>query len=48
MVTLLPEWEPLLDQLKKERFYNDTRAEMLRYIISCGLDSLEAEKGSEK
>mgnify|MGYP006865399371 CR=1 FL=1 len=48
MVTLLPEWEPLLDQLKKEQFYNDTRAEMFRYIISRGLDSLEAEKKNKR
>ena len=33
MITLLPEWEPALDKLKKERFYNDSQAEMLRYVI---------------
>lgn len=48
MVTLLPEWEPMLDQLKKERFYNDTQAEMFRYIISRGLASLEAEKAAKE
>ena len=44
MVTLLPEWEPVLDQLKKERFYNASQAEMLRYVIGTGLASLAAKQ----
>lgn len=44
MVTLLPEWEPTLSRLKKEMFYNDSQAEMFRYIISRGLTVLEAER----
>ncbi len=40
MITLLPEWEPALDKLKKEHFYNDSQAEMLRYVIGMGLKSL--------
>ena len=44
MVTLRPEWEPELDRLKKERFYNDTQAEMFRYLISLGLNALKAEQ----
>lgn len=40
MITLLPEWKPALDKLKKERFYNDSQAEMLRYVIGMGLKSL--------
>ena len=32
--TLCPEWEPKLDKLKKERFYNNTKAEMFRYLIN--------------
>lgn len=48
MVTLLPEWEPLLDQLKKERFYNNTQAELFRYMISRGLTSLEDEKTAKE
>lgn len=44
MVTLLPEWGPVLDQLKKEQFYNDTQAEMFRYIIGRGLASLKDEE----
>lgn len=47
MVTLLPEWEPELDKLKKERFYNESRAEMLRYIIGLGLASIESEKAAK-
>lgn len=48
MITLLPEWAPVLDRLKKEMFYKDTQAEMFRYIISRGLASLEAEKSGER
>ena len=48
IVTLLPECEPLLDQLKKEQFYNNTQAEMFRYIISRGLASLDTEKAAEE
>lgn len=44
MVTLRPEWEPELDRLKKEQFYNDTQAEMFRYLISLGLNALKAEQ----
>lgn len=44
MVTLRPEWEPELNRLKKEQFYNDTQAEMFRYLISLGLDALKAEQ----
>lgn len=47
MVTLLPEWGPTLDKLKKEQFYNDSQAEMLRYIIGIGLKSLDIS-GSEQ
>ena len=48
MVTLLPEWEPELDQLKKERFYNKTQADMFRYIISRGLDTVKQEKTAKE
>lgn len=44
MVTLLPEWESTLNKLKKERFYNESKSEMIRYIISLGLASLEEEQ----
>lgn len=48
MITLLSEWEPMLEQLKKETFYNDTQAAMFRYIISCGLATLQEEKRTGK
>lgn len=48
MITLLPEWEPVLDQLKKEKFYNDTKSAMFRYIIALGLASLKAENMEKK
>lgn len=47
MVTLLPEWEPILDQLKREKFYNDSQAEMLRYLIGIGLASLTEKPRQE-
>lgn len=40
-VTLRPEWEPMLNKLKKDRFYNESKSEMIRYIIGVGLASLE-------
>lgn len=48
MITLLPEWEPVLDQLKREQFYNDTQAEMFRYIIGRGLASLKDENAEKE
>ena len=44
LVTLRPEWESDLAQLKKERFYGKTQAEMFRYLISLGLGVLTAEQ----
>ena len=44
IITLRPEWEPKLDKLKKEQFYNDTKAEMFRYLIGLGMNSLEKDK----
>lgn len=38
IVNIRPEWEPQLDQLKRERFYRDTQAEMFRYLIRLGLE----------
>lgn len=45
MVTMRPEWEPELDRLKKDQFYNVTRAEMYRQLIQRGLESVRAETG---
>ena len=44
MITLRPEWESELNLLKKEQFYNQTQAEMYRYLIQKGLDSLKTEQ----
>ena len=44
VITLLPEWEPILNKLKKEKFYNCTRAEMFRYIISRGLKAIKENR----
>ena len=41
MISLRPEWEPDLEKLKKEKFYNTTQAEMFRYLIRLGLNSLK-------
>ena len=44
MVTLRPEWETELLQLKKDVFYNDTQDEMFRQLIRRGLESFQAGK----
>ena len=48
MITLQPEWEPELERLKKDQFYNETQAEMFRYIISRGLEVLKKEKAAKE
>ena len=40
MISVTPSMEADLDVLKKERFYNNSQAEMLRYVIDIGLKSL--------
>lgn len=47
MISLRPEWVPELDRLKKERFYNDTKAEMFRYLIGLGLSSVKNDQQQE-
>lgn len=42
-VRIRPEWEPQLDALKQERFYKDTQAEMFRYLIRLGLETIQQE-----
>ena len=44
MVTLRPEWEDDLLQLKKEKFFNTTKSAMFQYLIALGL---EVEKNSK-
>ena len=43
MVTLRPECEPELLQLKKDMSYNDTQAEMYRQLIRRGLEFVRTE-----
>lgn len=40
MISVTPSMEADLNVLKKERFYNNSQAEMLRYVIGLGLKSL--------
>ncbi len=47
MISVTPSMEADLDLLKKERFYNNSQAEMLRYVIGVGLESLKTEKKME-
>lgn len=44
MISVTSSMEADLDALKKERFYNDSQAEMLRYVIGLGLKSLKKGK----
>ncbi|ODM03174.1 hypothetical protein [Eisenbergiella tayi] len=37
-VTILPEWEHDLDNLKREKFYDKPRSEMIRFLIQLGLE----------
>ena len=39
MLTLLPEWEPDLEQLKKEKFFNTSYSKMYQYLISIALET---------
>jgi len=48
IVTLRPEWEPELDQLKHDQFYDTSRAEMLRYIISLGLEAINSDSSADQ
>lgn len=41
MISVTSNMEKDLDVLKKERFYNVSQAEMLRYVIGLGLKSLK-------
>ena len=48
IITILPEWEATLDELKREKFYNNTQTEMLRYVIGIGLERVKEEKEVNK
>lgn len=47
MVSLLPEWDDKLLKLKKEKFYNTTKSEMIRYLIGLGIEEIEHQTISE-
>lgn len=38
-VTLLPEWKEPLSKLKREKFYDKPKAELIRYLLKLGLES---------
>lgn len=41
LVTIPAEWEKDFDALKKEMFYNDSKAAMLRFVIQKGIISIQ-------
>lgn len=44
-VTLLPEWEEDIERLKKEKFWDKSKSELIRYLIKLGLE--ESKKSSK-
>lgn len=42
-VNILPEWQPMLEQLKEKQFSDSTNSEMIRYVIRCGLLSAQLQ-----
>ena len=43
-LTVTPEMEVYLDELKRTEFYNKSCAEMYRYILDTGLNIIESDK----
>lgn len=43
-VTILPEWENDFDKLKREKFYNTSKSELIRYLIKTGLDEVKRKE----
>ncbi|MBQ4537181.1 MAG: hypothetical protein II994_06140 [Lachnospiraceae bacterium] len=39
-----PEMEPLLDEMKKEKFYNCSRSEMIRALVEAGWNAMKDDK----
>jgi hypothetical protein len=48
MVTIEPEWEPKLDELKRNVFYNTSASAMLRYIMERGLNAIETDEAHKE
>ncbi len=46
-ISVTPDMEIDLDAAKKERYYKDTRNEMIKDLIARGLDALKAENEVE-
>lgn len=44
MVSVTPDIESRLDELKQRQFYNKTQSEMLRYLIDLGLKAANDKK----
>lgn len=47
-VTLQPEWEPDLDELKRTAFYDKTKADVIRYLIELGLETWRNQNDSRQ
>lgn len=43
-----PEMEPLLDRMKKEKFYNCSQSEMIRTLVEEGLKTSQKDRGCIK
>ena len=44
ILSLTPELEAEANELKKSEFFNKSKAEMYRYLISLGLESVKDKK----
>ena len=45
-ISITPSMEKSLDKLKQEKYYNNTRNDMIRDLITRGLISFEQEKAN--
>ena len=41
-ITLQPEWEPVMDKLKKDKFYDKPYSNVIRHLIELGLKAVKA------
>lgn len=48
MVSISPELQPILDKLKKERFDNASKSEMIRYLIERGLQTVNRDDSHQE
>lgn len=42
-ISLTPDLEADLDALKKDKFYNNNRSDMIRFLITLGLETMKRE-----